>query len=71
MKYQRLAVLTRQLAAFIVNSTPGIEEAVTPEQLFKTAFDNLERYEMPAAVPPEEWEKEQKRLNALFDKMSN
>lgn len=71
MKYQRLAVHIRQLAAVIVNSQPGREEPVKPEEIYTTAFDELKE---PAKVPdysPEQWEAEQQRLLKHFETVNN
>lgn len=65
MKYQRLSVLTRQLAAVIINTTPGMDEPVEATDIFLTVFDEVK----PVAkieYSPEEWEAEQKRLIEKF-----
>jgi len=71
MKYQRLAVLTRQLAAVIVNSMPGIDEPVKPSEIFMTAFDEPEEKPKLKDYTPDEWQAEQERLNKHFDKVNN
>lgn len=67
MKYQRLSVLTRQLAAVIINTTPGRDEPVKDTDIFLTAFDDKK----PETVPhltPEQWAVEQQRILNILER---
>jgi hypothetical protein len=67
MKYQRLSVLVRQLAAVIINTTPGVEEPVKPTDIFITAFDDFEPATPHEAIPTDEWELEKQRIEKLMN----
>ncbi len=70
MKYQRLSVLTRQLAAVFVNIQPGMEEPVNEADLWPLVFDNIKPKPQPQKYTPEEWDAEQKRVREQFEKMN-
>lgn len=67
MKYQRLAVLTRQLAAVFMNVHRGEkDDPIQPEDIFKTVFDDFDKPAPKLEYTPEEWEAEEKRLREKF-----
>ena len=71
MKYQRLSVLTRQLAAVFISVQPGMEEPVKETDLWPLVFDNIQPKQQAIEYSPEEWEAEQKRLEEKFKALNN
>lgn len=68
MKYQRLSVLSRQISATIINTTPGQTEPVEPEDIFLTAFDDLTPPPERKKYTTEEWQTERERVIAKMEK---
>ena len=68
MKYQRLSVLTRQLAAVIINTTPGMDEPIEATDIFLTVFDEV-KPEIKIEYTADDWEIEQQRLKKMFEKV--
>ncbi len=55
-------MLTRQLAATIINTTPGRDEPVNPQDIFLTAFDDIKPKPQIKEYTADEWQIERERL---------